>query len=245
MGTVLAAIVGGALGYGAFFLAPRWTEKEAPRWQAYALVAVVAVLGGLLARALGADTLPVLRMLGYLRLWGGLALVATLVLASFVDLHKRIIPNELMTWTITWIGVLTVVQEIARRLLMANPHAPVDWLTHLTPAETLGQALLGILVGGGFLGVLAILFGAGMGMGDAKLAAVFGLYFGFQQTLLALLLGFCLGGAGGVVLLVVGKVKLGRKDLIAFGPYLAGGALVALLFGSSLLQWYLGSSGVQ
>lgn len=241
---ILTALVGAAAGFAAARLAPRWTNKPVRRWEVIALMAVGALLGVLLAFSLGAVGMPLLRVLSGIRLWAAVLMAATLLLASFVDLHERIIPNQLMTWTVLWVAALTVIEEIARRLLQRTPAAALAWLTQLTPAESLGSALLGLLAGGGILLILALLFSGGMGLGDVKLAAVFGLYLGWQQALLALFLGFWLGGLGAAALLLLGRVKLGRKDLIAFGPYLAGGALGALLFGPLLLQWYWHTAGL-
>ncbi len=242
-GAVLAALAGAAIGYLGSRLAPRWTNKPVRRWEVIALMVVGALLGVLLAFSLGATSMRLTQVLLYPRLWAAVLMAGTLLLASFVDLHERIIPNQLMTWTLIWVSALTVIEEIARRVLQKTPTAALAWLTQLTVAESLGNALLGLLAGGGILLLLALLFSGGMGLGDVKLAGVFGLYLGWQQSLLALFLGFWLGGLGVAALLLLGKVKLGRKDLIAFGPYLAGGALGALLFGPLILQWYWTAAG--
>ena len=242
--SLLAALVGAAVGYAGVRLAPRWTGKPVRRWEIITLLVVGALFGVLLAFSLGAVTLPLGALLADLRLWAAVLMAGTLMLASFVDLHERIIPNQLMTWTLIWVAALTIIEEIARRILQRSPTAAVAWLTQMTVAESLGQALLGLLAGGGILLLLALLFSGGMGLGDVKLAGVFGLYLGWQQTLLALFLGFWLGDLGVAALLLLGKVKLGRKDLVAFGPYLAGGALGALLFGPLILQWYWHAAGL-
>ena len=52
------------------------------------------------------------------------------------------------------------------------------------------------------------------------------------------LLGLLVGGVVAIVLLVMGQ--RGRKDALAFGPYLALGGAVSLFWGRPLLDWYLG-----
>ena len=63
-----------------------------------------------------------------------------------------------------------------------------------------------------------------MGLGDAKLCAVLGLwlgYFGAVEAAMGIILGFFIGGVIAIVLMI--SRLAGRKTLIAFGPYLAIG----------------------
>ena len=98
--------------------------------------------------------------------------------------------------------------------------------------------LIGAFAGGGLLLVLAIVSGGGMGGGDVKFAFALGFWLGWQGTLLGLFLGFVLGGVGSMLLLLF-RLR-GRKDFIPFGPFIAIGAWVALLYGNRILQWYFG-----
>ena len=78
-------------------------------------------------------------------------------------------------------------------------------------------------------------------MGDVKLAVLLGLYLGWLSlghVFLGLLLGFVLGSVLGIALLVTGV--RGRKDHLPFAPFLAAGAVLAVLAGRPLLDWYLG-----
>jgi leader peptidase (prepilin peptidase)/N-methyltransferase len=80
-----------------------------------------------------------------------------------------------------------------------------------------------------------------MGFGDVKLAFVLGLdlgYLGVGETVLGLFLGFVYGAVVGVALIVTGA--RGRKDHVPFGPFLAAGALTAVLVGDVILDWYGG-----
>jgi leader peptidase (prepilin peptidase)/N-methyltransferase len=72
-----------------------------------------------------------------------------------------------------------------------------------------------------------------MGLGDVKLAAVIGMALGFPATITALLLSFIIGAAGGIVALATGRKK--RTDPIPFGPALAAGGVIALLWGEPLI----------
>ena len=70
------------------------------------------------------------------------------------------------------------------------------------------------------------------------MATLIGLVTGFPLVLVAILLAVVLGGLVAVVLLLL-KLR-GRKQAIPFGPFLSLGAMVALLHGTSLVDWYLG-----
>ncbi len=110
--------------------------------------------------------------------------------------------------------------------------------------------LVGVVNGvmGGFMGFilflliyLVILFiykQEGIGFGDVKLAGLIGLVTGSRLVLVALLIGIILGGLTGVILLLL-KVK-NRKEPIPFGPFLSLATIVTLLWGSDILNWYLG-----
>lgn len=77
----------------------------------------------------------------------------------------------------------------------------------------------------------------GIGFGDVKLVFPLGLLVGWPNIIVALFLAFVIGAVVGVALLVAGKLKLGRP--LPFGPFLVFGTLLALLWGNSLLSWYL------
>jgi leader peptidase (prepilin peptidase)/N-methyltransferase len=57
-------------------------------------------------------------------------------------------------------------------------------------------------------------------------------------VILALFLGIISGGIVAAVLLITRRKE--RKDTVPFGPFLCLGALLALLWGSNILNWYLG-----
>lgn len=103
------------------------------------------------------------------------------------------------------------------------------------------DSLLGVALGGGLLWILAwaspYVFGKeGMGGGDIKLMAMVGAFIGWQPVLLAIMIGSFLGSVVGVGLIAVGIMR--RDQYIPFGPFLAAGSLLALLFHQPLLDWY-------
>jgi leader peptidase (prepilin peptidase)/N-methyltransferase len=94
----------------------------------------------------------------------------------------------------------------------------------------------------GFLFLVHLIHPRGMGFGDVKLAGLLGLYLGWitlGHVPLGLFLGFFMGAAVGVALMATRRRT--RRDPIPFGPFLAMGAVVAVLVGRPILDWYLGT----
>jgi len=153
-----------------------------------------------------------------------------LLSVSVIDIEHLIIPNVI------------VLPAIA----IAALQIPLFALTKLDNVSLMDQAywlwpIVGFLIGGGLLFLLALIWPNGMGGGDIKLAALMGLFLG-RYVIVALFLGFLLGSVGGITAMsLFGK---SRKDLIPFGPYLAGGSLIALYAGAPLVSWYLNISGL-
>jgi leader peptidase (prepilin peptidase) / N-methyltransferase len=77
----------------------------------------------------------------------------------------------------------------------------------------------------------------GMGQGDAKLAAMIGSFLLLPQAIVAFLAAIMVGALTGVGMMLF-KGKTGRTA-IAFGPYLAAGAMVSLVFGQRIINWYV------
>ncbi|MBI4307663.1 MAG: prepilin peptidase [Chloroflexi bacterium] len=126
--------------------------------------------------------------------------------------------------------------------LLALALAPATaWAAPGALLASWGGALLGGAVGFGVLLAIYLASRGGMGAGDVKLAGLIGLMTGFPGVLVSLFVGFVAGGLVGATLLLLGL--RGRKDAIPYGPYLAVGAAVSLLFGTAIIEWYLGLLG--
>lgn len=65
-----------------------------------------------------------------------------------------------------------------------------------------------------------------------------GLVLGWKHLLLALAIAVLAGALVSVVLLASRRVS--RKTAIPFGPFLALGGYLAMLWGAEMAQWYLG-----
>ncbi len=97
--------------------------------------------------------------------------------------------------------------------------------------------LLGGAVGFGVLLLISLIAPGAMGMGDVKLVLFLGFIVGFPKIIITLFLAFVLGGLVAGVLLALKKI--GKKDSIAFGPFLALAGVITLLYGTQILEWYL------
>jgi len=148
----------------------------------------------------------------------GLALVCFLVPLALIDLDTRLLPN---------------------RLTLPAAIAAVFLGTLLDPSGEVERLLAGLVAGGFFL-LTALAFPRGMGMGDVKLAFVLGLFLG-RGVAAALLIALVAGVLVGVAIMRRRGVAEGRKEAIAFGPFLALGGMLALLFGDGLVEAYVAS----
>jgi leader peptidase (prepilin peptidase) / N-methyltransferase len=141
--------------------------------------------------------------------FGGEALVSALfagvlVVLTAIDIERRIVPNKIV---LPATGVILVSQ------LLLNPDR---WLEFVL--ATLGAGL--------FLFVPRLLYPAGMGLGDVKLAMLLGAGLG-ASVVLAFVVGLVAGFVAAVFLLVT-RGSAARKMAIPFVPFLALGGLVAL-----------------
>ena len=114
---------------------------------------------------------------------------------------------------------------------------PLPWLND-SMAMRIAYAALGGAIGFAILFLIALVSRGGMGWGDVKLAALIGLATGFPLVFFSIIMGAILGGIVAVALVIAKKRK--RRETIPFGPFLALAAMITLLWGSSILSWYLG-----
>ncbi len=185
----------------------------------YLAMHVTMIIAFVLAANRFADAHP-LELADYLLLFGAL------VVLSFIDLDTLRLPDQivapLLVVSIPLIVVASLVQHDATRIRFAIA----------------GGAFYFI-----FLLVVHLIIPRGMGFGDVKLAAVMGLYVGWlgtsvlqavQLTLYAMLIGFLVGSLAGMVAFAF----RGKSRAIPFGPFLALGTIVTIVFSTSLVRPY-------
>ncbi|MBW2311632.1 MAG: prepilin peptidase [Deltaproteobacteria bacterium] len=145
---------------------------------------------------------------------------AALLIITFIDLDHQIIPDV--------VSIPGIPCGVAASLLIPT----ISWL----------DSLLGILVGGGLLLLIAVGYKwitgrEGMGGGDIKLLAMMGAWLGWKAIpfilLASSLIGILIGGGSGLVL------KKGLKTKIPFGPFLSISSIIYIFFGPELIKWYI------
>lgn len=134
-----------------------------------------------------------------------------LIALAVIDLRKRIIPN--------------VIVYPSMGLALA-----------LSPLLSTGllNSVFGGLVGIGVIGLLYIL--SGYGMGDIKMAGLVGLMVGFPMVGLSLFISVVVGAIAAVILITRNLLK--RTDSIPFAPFLAGGAIITLVWGGVIWRLF-------
>ncbi|MDX8399483.1 MAG: A24 family peptidase [Gallionellaceae bacterium] len=147
-------------------------------------------------------------------------LIWALIALTCIDLDTQLLPDNI-TLPLLWLGLLFNLSNT---------------FTSLT------EAVVGAIAGYLTLWIVFWLFKLvtgkeGMGYGDFKLLAAIGAWLGWQMLPLVILLSSVVGAIVGITLIVVSK--RGRDIPIPFGPYLAGGCLIALFWGSTITHSYL------
>ena len=141
-----------------------------------------------------------------------------LIVIGFIDFKTKYVYNS------------TVVFGVVSGILFAV----LEWMeTKSIPWNYIAGAFIGF----GIIYLIVILT-RGMGEGDIDIALICGLFLGIKGILVTLFLAIILGGIVATIILIF-KLKE-RKAEIAFGPYLAIGGIIACLYGSRLIDIYLG-----
>ncbi len=147
-------------------------------------------------------------------------LLWALIALTFIDFDTQLLPDDI-TLPLLWLGIIfnlygtftnlsnAVVGAIAGYLVLWS----VYWLFKLATGKE------------------------GMGYGDFKLLAAIGAWLGWSMLPLVIMLSSVVGAVVGIILIIA--ANHGRNIPIPFGPYLAGGGLIALFWGPQLTQSYL------
>lgn len=173
-----------------------------------------------------------------------LVFAAAMVALIFIDAEHMILPN-----VITYPGVLfALLTRLLAPYLVGPAHFDdLPQLLNFFPGlplwlVSLIGAVIGALAGGGSLWLMGFLWEKlrgveAMGFGDVKMMLMVGAFLGWRLTILTILIGAITGSAAGIVVMY----KRGGRDMqmmLPFGIFLGIGAIVSLLFGSSIIHWY-------
>jgi leader peptidase (prepilin peptidase) / N-methyltransferase len=139
---------------------------------------------------------------------------------TFIDFDTQLLPDDI-TLPLLWLG------------LIFNMYSTFTSLNNAVTGAIAGYLVLWIV----YWAFKLTTGKEGMGYGDFKLLGAIGAWFGWPMLPLVILLSSVVGAIVGITLIVV--ARHGRNIPIPFGPYLAGGGLIALFWGPQLTQNYL------
>ena len=147
---------------------------------------------------------------------------ASLLAISVIDLDHYIIPNRVIYPTLA----------VTIPLLVVAAAADGSW-------DHLRNAAIGGVAGFAVLLAIHVAVPRGMGFGVVRLAGVIGMmlgWLGLRYLFLGLFLAFLLASVIGVAL-IAARLR-SRKDAVPFGPFMALGAVLAVLWGRAILSVY-------
>lgn len=160
--------------------------------------------------------------------------ICSLIIATFVDIQHRIIPDEISVGGMILGFVLTSIRGFSLEPLSYNFRPMLNSFT-------------GILIGGGIIYLTGRLFDLvyfkllkkppiqgeteSMGGGDVKLLAMMGAFMGWQKAVLTFFLAPFFGAVIGIINLIA------KKDhTIPYGPFLSLAALMSLFWSDKIIR---------
>ena len=187
-------------------------QKISPR---YALVELLTgILFVLVYKVYGYNTITLYYLL----------LVSLLVIITFIDLDHYIIPDELIIFGSIGALIFNILGQ----------------------GISIKDGLLGGLICGGGMLVLIHLIELlikkeAMGGGDIKLFGMVGLFLGIKLGMITILLSVYVGAIYGVGSIIYSKMKQKEyNSIIPYGPFISVGALISILYGTNIINWYIG-----
>ena len=153
----------------------------------------------------------------------GVVLTWFLISISMIDYDTMVIPDQ-FSLSLMWLGLFISL-----------------WTVFVDPSASIKGALLGYLLLWSVFHLFKLITGKdGMGYGDFKLLAAGGAWLGMKSVAIIVILSSLSGAIIGSIILLI---KRSNKP-IPFGPYLAVGIWVAMLYGQDIVDWYLNFSGL-
>jgi len=155
----------------------------------------------------------------------GIFLTWLLIAIAMIDYDTLFIPDQ-FSLSLMWIGLFISL-----------------WAVFIEPTAAIKGALLGYLLLWSIFHLFKIVTGKdGMGYGDFKLLAAGGAWFGMQSVMVIVIMSSFAGAILGSFFILINKNK--KSKPIPFGPYLAIGMWLTMLFGQNIIDWYLAFSGL-
>lgn len=210
--------------------------------------AVVEALGGVLFLAVflqwatgamlrGPTVLGMCPLREFWAVPAGWAIVAWLMVMAFIDLEHAAFPSNLLYWGMAAGPLLAwAVPELQ------GEQERVQGLLWSLGGEAVGFASLGLVR---VVGTKAVRRWKrddtleALGDGDPYFLAAVGGFFGPLAAVFTIMASSFAGALAGLALVARGRVRLGGCTAVPYGPFLALGAGVWMLWGPAIVRWYL------
>lgn len=228
---IIALILGIAIGYSIELIGKKITNKE----KIFVRKTVKEILKNYLVfskiNCINALLVAILYLIVLFRYGISTDIVANIELAKCatlipiiiaiieIDYKNKIIPNRLLLFLFEAGIIFTFIYSV-NSLFIAR-----DYLI----AMVLGFAIFGII---SLLGRL-IAGKEAMGMGDVKLLAVLGLFFGIPLTIAIAIISFVISAIIGIVILI--RKKKENKEYVPFGPSVGIAALLCIVIPQNII----------
>ena len=175
-------------------------------------------------------------------------IIGCLIAITFIDVDHFIIP-DMITYPLMILGLVLslILAYIPIPEFLINHWMSGPFSVNSGRLYPFYNALFGLVIGGGILLLIGstakwILKKEAMGGGDVKLLAAMGTFLGYKLVLLTLILASFVGSIIGAIVLIQAKKKEKAATpfghYIPFGPYLAIGTIIALIWGNDIINWY-------
>ncbi|OIP79008.1 MAG: prepilin peptidase [Oscillatoriales cyanobacterium CG2_30_44_21] len=166
------------------------------------------------------------------------AFLSWLLALAMIDIDTQTLPNSLTQSGL----VLGLIYQVSLATTGANGASNVASISKL-----LLFGIIGAIVGIWLLDIMRIagrffLQKEAMGGGDPKLAAMIGMWLGWQNVLLAIMIASAIGTVVGAI--AIAAKNLDKQQQIPFGPFLALGAAISLFYGNNIITNYLAWFGI-
>jgi leader peptidase (prepilin peptidase) / N-methyltransferase len=178
--------------------------------------------------------------------------VITALLSVFPLLMFGLTPYAFAIILFSWLLLILTVIDIDHQLLPDQVTLPLLWLgllynsifAHIAITDALWGAIAGYMILWSVFWFFKIVTGKeGMGYGDFKLLAALGAWLGWQYLPLIILLSSVVGAVCGGIILVAKRNSTSTP--MPFGPYLAGAGWIAVFWGDTIINTYLGIAGLR
>lgn len=173
--------------------------------------------------------------------------IGTAFISGLVAWHFGLSFITIATLVFVWALIALAVIDLNTQFLPDNITIPLLWMGLLVNMNSgftdTHSAIIGAVAG--YLSLWSVYWSfklitgkEGMGYGDFKLLAAIGAWLGWDMLPMVILFSSVVGTIVGISLIIAAKLK--KNIPIPFGPYLVGGAFIALFWGEKLNHTYFG-----